>query len=325
MKYEELAFFNQQLATMLKEGIPLEGALRQLCATMHRGNLRTEFEKLQSDLTKGIPLQQALDARSLPTFYIRMVQVGVQGNDLPGVLLLLADYYQKVNSIWTRLKGLMVYPVIVLLMALGLSVFLTFFMGSLVKNVLGGRLPEETPFVILCLWAPAVLLAFLSLGIIVILAIPRLRSWFQWHLPAFRETSLAQFASTMALLLKGGCTLKDAIDLLQHLESKTPAGAELTQWQTQMVRGNAKFAEIARTGTIFPPLFIWQVSNAGEDLASGFQRAADIYFARGVYRTEMLLYAALPASIMVLGIVLLSQVYPVAHTLIMLVQTLGQY
>ena len=43
-----------------------------------------------------------------------MVEAGVASNDLPGVLVMLADYYQRANLIWTRLKGLLVYPVLVL-------------------------------------------------------------------------------------------------------------------------------------------------------------------------------------------------------------------
>ena len=40
MKNDEFAFFNQQLAAMLRDGIPLEGALRRLCQEMRRGALR---------------------------------------------------------------------------------------------------------------------------------------------------------------------------------------------------------------------------------------------------------------------------------------------
>ena len=54
MKYEELAFVNQQLATMLREGIPLEGSLRQLCATMQKGRLRAELQLLENDLAGGV-------------------------------------------------------------------------------------------------------------------------------------------------------------------------------------------------------------------------------------------------------------------------------
>src|SRR4051812_38455115 len=109
MKPDEFAFLNQQLAAMLKSGIPLEGALRQICENMRRGNLRTELMLLETDLAKGIPIDEALQKRKLPAFYVQMIKVGVASNNLPAVLNLLADYYQRVNNVWIRLKGLMVY------------------------------------------------------------------------------------------------------------------------------------------------------------------------------------------------------------------------
>ena len=51
----------------------------------------------------------------------------------------------------------------------------------------------------------------------------------------------------------------------------------------------------------FPPLFIWLVASARSDLAAGLKRAAEIYHARAEYRTEILLYAALPCRWWCLG------------------------
>ncbi|MCI0536967.1 MAG: type II secretion system F family protein, partial [Verrucomicrobiales bacterium] len=86
VKQDEFAFLNLQLAGMLRSGIPLEGALRQLCATLRRGTLRRELEILEADLAEGIPLNDALAPRRLPDFYRQMILVGVRSNDLPGVL-----------------------------------------------------------------------------------------------------------------------------------------------------------------------------------------------------------------------------------------------
>ena len=66
MKYEELAFVNQQLAGMLKTGIPLEGALRQLCAQMRRGRLRAELEALEADLAAGVGVFQRTEGAVRP-------------------------------------------------------------------------------------------------------------------------------------------------------------------------------------------------------------------------------------------------------------------
>jgi type II secretory pathway component PulF len=106
MKNDEFAFLNQQLAAMLRDGIPLEGALKRLCADMKRGTLRSELEKLEADLSKGTPLTAALGGRQLPDLYKRLLLVGARSNDMPGVLNLLADYYQQQHNLWTLLKGL---------------------------------------------------------------------------------------------------------------------------------------------------------------------------------------------------------------------------
>ena len=186
MKLDEFAFVNQQLAGMLKAGLPLEGSLKQLCATMQRGKLKAELELLEADLARGIPLKEALAARKLPEFYVRMLQVGAQSNDLPGVLLLLADYYGKVNTIGTRLKGLMVYPLLVLLTATAVSVLLAFVFQALfygpegLQSTMSDMIGEENipwmaqrAVIFTSIWLPAFILAVASLGLIVALAIPR--------------------------------------------------------------------------------------------------------------------------------------------------------
>ncbi|MGD0168091.1 MAG: type II secretion system F family protein, partial [Gaiellaceae bacterium] len=78
MKNDEFAFFNQQLAAMLRDGIPLEGALRRLSDEMRRGKLREELQKLETDLAQGTPLAEALQTRQLPELYKRMMLVGVK-------------------------------------------------------------------------------------------------------------------------------------------------------------------------------------------------------------------------------------------------------
>src|SRR5215216_1963905 len=124
MNLDEFAFVNQQLAGMLKAGIPLEGALRQTCATMRAGTLREELSHLETDLARGTPLSQALTGRKLPDFYGRMLEIGAQSHDLPRLLTLLADYYQKLHNTWIRLKGLIFYPVLVLLMSFAVSILI---------------------------------------------------------------------------------------------------------------------------------------------------------------------------------------------------------
>ena len=100
---------------MLKTGLPLEGSLRQMAATMRKGELRDETLKLESDLAQGTPLEEAISRRRFPELYTAMVRVGLKTGDLPAVLTMLAGFYRHLDLTWTRLKGLLVYPGIVLI------------------------------------------------------------------------------------------------------------------------------------------------------------------------------------------------------------------
>jgi general secretion pathway protein F len=336
MKYDELAYVNQQLATMLREGIPLEGSLRQLCASMQKGRLRSELQLLETDLAAGAPLAQAAARRQLPEFYGLMLQIGARSHDLPGLLTLLADYYQNANLVWTRLKGLMVYPAIVLTLSAGFSIWVAILFGKLSSTLAmdGSFLRVLSSFskpplslpssANPCLWAPAVLLAAIALPALAVAVLPGLRRELQWRLPAFREASLARLASTLAILLKAGCSLSEALALLEKMESGTCAAAELGRWKTRCAEGHAKFTDVAAGGKIFPPMFVWLVAGAGENLAAGFERAAQVYHARAAYRSNVLLYAALPASLLFLGLVMLAQMYPVARMIFQLPILLGR-
>jgi type II secretory pathway component PulF len=319
MRLEELAFVNQQLAGMLKTGIPLEGALRQLCADMRRGQLRTELEQLERDLAQGRPLAEAISARNLPPFYTAMIRVGVQSNDMPGVLTLLADHYQQVNNAWVRLKGLITYPVIVLAAAFGLSLALSIIFHRLASEVseIGLMLPVARSAWV-TIWIAPTLLALALLAVVAALALPRWRSWLRWRLPGFRDANLAQTASSLGLLLERGSTLNDALDLMRRIEGDSVAGMELARWQERLRQGQGKVEDFADDARTFPQLFLWLAAHAGQDLAAGFRRAAEVYQGRATHRIEMMLYACLPVSILLLGLMIIGQVYPVVRIVLSL-------
>lgn len=321
MNYDEFAFFNQQLATMLRDGIPLEGALKQLSAGMRSGPLKIEIEALEADLSRGTPMKEAMARRQLPDFYRRMVEIGVRANDLPGLLTLLADHYQRAQLLWTRLKGLMVYPVIVIGVSLGLTLVL-----SLVFNRLLGSFFEQlrTPaWVPLFVWIPPFVLFVLGLVLALALMLPAWRERLRWRLPGFHETSLAQLASAIALMLRSGSTLGDALALAETLEQKSPAAKVLAQWRALVEKGQGKPSQWPAAERPFPPLFLWLIQKSGEDVAAGFAKAAEIYRGRASYRIELALYGALPVSILFLGQMILWQVAPLMQTMVRLMNALG--
>lgn len=321
MNYDEFAFFNQQLAAMLRENIPLEGALRQLSQGMRRGKLRDEIELLETDLARGTPLKSALARRAVPDLYRRMVEIGAAGNDLPGMLTLLADHYQRANAAWARLKGLMVYPLIVVVLSLGLATVLSLVCKHFLSTLQGIFL---TPgILIVSMWVPPIGLAILALFCLGAVSVPAWREKLRWSLPAFREASLAQLASAMALMLRTGTPLAEALALAESLEADSPAGPALARWRSFVEAGQGKPAQWVGPSRPFPPLFLWLVQKGGEDAASGFQKAAALYQSRAAYRIELALYGALPISVLFLGQMILWQILPLIHAMAQMMGTLS--
>ena len=87
------------------------------------------------------------------------------------------------------------------------------------------------------------------------------------------------------------------------------AAADLQRWRRKLASGASKFSDVASGDEMIPPMFCWIVSGAGENLAEGFKRAADIYHSRAIYRTEVALFSVLPIASLFLGAVVISQAF----------------
>jgi type II secretory pathway component PulF len=318
LNHDEFAFFNQQLAGMLKSGIPLEGALRELTRSMRKGALRAELTALETDLQAGTPLNIAVQKRKLPATYIAVVSAGAQTGTLPAVLILLADYYNRLQATTARLKGLMTYPAIILAGCFALSLLLAIGYSELFRSAMEELSWTSPPIFNSAqglIWVPPLLFLLALLIVLSGLSNRRIRSWFRWHFPGVKETSLAQSAATISLLLSSGTHLDDALGLVQHIEKNTSAAADIGGWRAALHEGKTRFADLAVVNRVFPPLFVWLVAQGGEDLAQGFGRAAEIYNQRASSRTDILLYAALPLAVVILGICLLGQMASVVGVL----------
>jgi type II secretory pathway component PulF len=214
---------------------------------------------------------------------------------------------------------MMVYPLIVMFAAFLISIMLAFLwncvIGPSMREMFSGvgmRLPAATQFAFATLhsiWVFPVVLGALFLLMALIVFLPGLRGKYLWRLPAFKEASVSRIAASLTLLLKNGVNLPDAIGLVEKLESSPTAAGDLRQWRKNLAAGTAKFSEVAAVNRMIPPMFVWVVASAGEDLTAGFNRAAEIYHSRAIYRTEVALYSVLPLASLFLGAVVLSQAF----------------
>src|SRR5207302_4131508 len=138
--------------------------------------------------------------------------IGARSNDLPAVLMMVADHYQRANALWTRLKGLLMYPVIVLALSLLITVLLSvvFHHVYVMFQQQFNHLPE---MFLLTLWIPPIAVAVIAIIFVAMISVRRFRANLRWRLPAFREASLAQLASALALMIEHGTPVTEALSL----------------------------------------------------------------------------------------------------------------
>jgi type II secretory pathway component PulF len=166
------------------------------------------------------------------------------------------------------------------------------------------------------IWTPAFMLFCLLLVLVLANLVPAVRRWLRFHLPIMRDTAFAQFASSMGLMLQGGCPLRDCVAVLARIEGGSSLGRELAGWETRLQAGAAKFLDVAGPKGLLPPFFKWLVASAGEDLPGGFRQAAELYRTRALRARDMILYAALPVATVILGGIIAVQVYCICVTLL---------
>jgi general secretion pathway protein F len=330
MKPDEIAFASQQLAGMLKSGIPLEGALREVTREMKRGHWRAELEAVERMLAQGVPVAGAMERSGLPEFYRRLFVVGAASGDLPGVLNLLAEHYRRAGEMAERLRIALAYPLSALFLSALLSLGLCWGLSWLSDNVFtvmyaSGPLSSPAakpgffglmlghPLAVAAFLVPPVTLIGLSIAAVAVLCIPRLKNWFAWRLPAYREARLACAASVIGAALKKGVPLPNAIELAESLEGDSPGGREWASWRRAIAGGTGSVEAFAATQRTFPKAFGWMLVTSGEDLAEGFSRAADLFAGRARGRTDLILQAVVPAMIVAVGMVVLMQAAPLTQ------------
>lgn len=154
VKKKQLMVFTRQLATLIDAGVPLLRALQILEKQEQGGALKAMIGEMCESVEGGAPFAEALaqHPRVFDRLFVNMVRAGEVGGVLAVTLNRLAEFIEKAEKIKTKVTSAMVYPIVVLIMALGITGFLmvvvipkfTDIFRDLMK---GAEMPAVTQFV----------------------------------------------------------------------------------------------------------------------------------------------------------------------------------
>jgi type IV pilus assembly protein PilC len=273
VKDKDIVIFTRQFATMIDAGLPLVQALDILSVQVENKMLGKTLVAIKSDVESGSTYADALrkHPKVFTELYANMVAAGESGGILDTILNRLAAYIEKSMRLKKKVKGAMVYPMVVSTIAvLVIAIIMVFVVPTFSKmfTTLGGTLPLPTLIIVnlshflagmggllllVCLIAAGVGLAQVrkSEGGKMVTDKIFLR------LPIFgiilRKVAVAKFTRTLSTLIGSGVPILDGLEIT----AKT-AGNKVIEYAVMEVRAavteGKTLAEPLMKSKVFPPM-----------------------------------------------------------------------
>ena len=313
---EQLIAFNDEIASLIRSGVPLELGLKQIGQSA-TGGLARLSRRLCERMEAGATLQQALDDEGdrIPGVYRAVVEAGLRSGRLPEALEEMSGLATTLLDLHRRIAIALLYPAMVFVMAWGL---LTFVSIAMIPAYLDSyaRLGLEPTFLTVSLsvlheyqaiWCPGVPLMI----VIVALALSqrvatqhntaagRLVSrrlhrfaWFPWVIENFDRATLTH---TLRLLVQNQTPLHEAVLLAGWATGSRSIIQDTTAVAQQLQEGNSLQDSLSAARSL--PRFLRWMLTSGErngNLPAVLDSAGDVYQSRAAHQVESLT-SVLPA------------------------------
>ena len=294
---KDIAIFCRQFYTMLNAGVTIIKALDILHQQTENKKLRTAIGEVYEDVQKGSSFSEALRKRIdiFPELLINMVEAGEVSGNLDAIMSRMAVNYEKDAKLRNKVKGAMVYPIVLSIVATLVVIFLlTFVMPTFFSMFQSSGVQLPLPTRIL-LGISGILKGYWYLLILgLILIVYAIRRWlssdagrlswdrFKLRVPIVKATVkkiiTSRFTRTMSTLLSSGIPLLQAMEITSKVVGNRVAADGLLNAREDIRKGMDLAGPIRRIG-VFPPM-VDSMIRIGEEsgtLDEILGRAADFY------------------------------------------------
>jgi len=299
VKPKILMIFTRQLATLIDAGLPLLRGLNVLAKQERDLVLKGTINKLADSIQGGSTFSEGLaqHPRIFNDLYVNMVKAGELGGVLEVVLTRLAEFQEKAQKIRNKIVAAMVYPIIVLVLALGIMTFLLVFIVPrfqvIFHDMLGDKpLPAITLFVIAISefmqnhWAillSAVVVTIVGYKISARTAAGRaVLDRVTLRMPLFgdliRKTSISRFSRTLGTLVTSGVPILQALTITRETAGNSVIARAISQVHDSVKEGESIVVPLETSGA-FPPMVISMI-DVGEEtgqLPEMLLKIAEVY------------------------------------------------
>lgn len=305
VRQKELMIFTRQLATLIDAGLPLLQSLNILNKQEPNVNLRATIGAIGESVQGGSTFSEALGTypKLFNRLFVNMVKAGEAGGVLEVVLNRLAEYQEKANRLRGKITSAMVYPMIILVIAVSILIFLMLVIVPKFKTMFEGQnmeLPALSKFVFdfsdncmadsMVPYVPNALFFLLALALLIVgISIwkktpkgARKIDRFMLTLPKIghlnKVSAVARFARTFGTLVSSGVPILQALLITRDTAGNVIVADAVTKIHDAVREGESIVTPMSASG-IFPPMMISMV-DVGEEtgqLPDMLMKVADVY------------------------------------------------
>ena len=275
---KDVVIFTRQFATMIDAGLPLVQCLEILASQQENRTFKRVLTQVKGSVEGGSTFAEALKdhPQIFDNLFVNLVHAGETGGILDTILRRLAVFLEKAEALKRKVKGAMVYPAVVITIAMSVVTVLLLFVIPVFKEMFEGagqQLPGPTLFVLsMSEFLQAYFIyIFLTLGLIIFLirkfygtekgrfVIDRL----MLSTPVFgvllRKVAVARFCSTLGTMISSGVPILDALEITAKTAGNVIIEAAIMNTRTAIAEGRTIAEPLMETG-VFPGMVVRMIA-----------------------------------------------------------------
>lgn len=299
IRKKDLMVVTRQLATLLEAGLPLIRSLRTLERQTKKIGIKKVLGKVADSVEEGSTFSEALakEPRSFDRLYLNMVRAGEAAGAMETILGRLAAFMEKNAKIIGKIKSAMVYPLAVLIIAGGITIFLMVFIVPRFRDIFkdltpGKGLPPLTEWVIDAsnyMQHNFLVIIGVIVGFIIVynvlyrtkygrLGIDTVKYRMPLIGPIISKGSISRFARTLGTLMAAGVPVLTALNIVRDTSGNEVVARAVQQIHNAVKEGEGIAGPLSITN-VFPQMVISMIE-VGEEtgrLPEMLDRIADTY------------------------------------------------
>ena len=319
---KDLVIFTRQFATMIDSGLPLVQCLDIQVTNAENPTFKKQLTDIKETVEGGATFADALRKypKTFDSLYTNLVAAGEVGGILDTILNRLANYIEKNSKLKKKVKGAMVYPIIIIIVMIALVVIMLYKVVPVFEKMfaeVGAELPVPTAMLVNASRFFQNYLIHAAIGCLVVgvLFVQFKRTEFGIRFldktllrapligTLIRKVAVARFTRTLGTMISSGVPILDALEICSKSAGNYVVEQAILKTRDSISEGRTIAEPLAESG-VFPPM-VCQMINVGEAtgaLDTMLTKIADFYDDEVEVAVDAITSAIEPIIIIGLGI-----------------------